>query len=71
VDSRIQHGGFHNNVKDQKEEVTAAHIHGLSGDISGLPSRKRRQGLDLSSDFVAISLCRPPAKPAAQNNLQH
>jgi hypothetical protein len=46
--------------------VTAAHIHGLSGDVSGLPSRKRRQGLDLSSDFVVISLCRPPAKPAAQ-----
>lgn len=38
---------------------------------SGLQSRKRGQGLDVSSGFAVTSLCKSSSLPAYQNHLRH
>lgn len=80
MDSWIQHGSFHTELKPHKDE-TAVDIFDrllIFTDFLAFKemfldyrAEKEGQGLDLRSGLVVTSLYKSCSVPAMQNNLQH
>lgn len=80
MDSWIQHGSFHTELKPHKDEtavdifdrlLTFTDFLAFKEMFLDYRAEKEGQGLDLRSGLVVTSLYKSCSVPAMQNNLQH